>query len=68
MNNSKPWYQSKTIWANLLAVVGLILAEAQGWTFLPDGSAAYLVAALGIVNIVLRSITSQGVRLRKNGT
>lgn len=61
---AKPWYRSKTMWANGLAAAAMILAESQSWTFLPDGWEGYSVAALGVVNILLRSVTRQPVKVR----
>jgi hypothetical protein len=62
--DSKPWWQSKIIWVNLLAL-GLAALEAniaalQG--HIPGGLLAWLTVALPIVNIGLRFVTRAGVR------
>lgn len=62
MNEAKPWYLSKTIWVNVLALVGSI-AVAQG--FAPDQWAEISVTALAVVNVVLRFITGQEITVTK---
>lgn len=63
--DSKPFWQSKTVWFNALALVVLV-AEAFGYAdFQPSAelpAAATVVVIL--LNLVLRLVTSQGVRLR----
>ena len=58
----KRWFQSKTLWTNLFTVV------AGGLTFLmsPDAKldaqqVGVLGTILGVVNILLRLVTSQGI-------
>lgn len=61
----KPWWQSKIILVNLLALA-LAALEAnitalQG--HIPGGLLAWLTVVLPIANIVLRFVTRSGVRL-----
>jgi len=61
----KPWWQSKIILVNLLALA-LATLEAnitalQG--HIPGGLLAWLTVVLPMVNIVLRFVTRSGVRL-----
>lgn len=61
----KPWWQSKTIWFNVLA---LALAMAEANLGLLDGHISgnvYAWAAFGLplINMALRVITKAGVRL-----
>ena len=51
----KAFYLSKTFWLNVLAIVALILQSYTGFVL----SAEAQVAILGLINIVLRAITSQ---------
>lgn len=58
--DSKLWWQSRTIWANIVAVLFAIPAAAD---MLPEGftqeqAIAGIMALLGIVNIVLRAKTT----------
>lgn len=66
----KVWYESRTLWVNGLTVVAMILAflvETQTANGLPFSlDARWLVLGLGIVNIVLRSVTSQPVSRSKS--
>lgn len=57
MEESKPWWASKTLWANLIA-----LAAAVGGTFGlgiidEETSAALVGGVMAVVNIVLRIVT-----------
>ena len=63
---SKPWWKSKTIWFNALATIASgvdVLAQnlpvLQG--VLPPGTGSALAVAVPVVNVVLRSVTSQGI-------
>lgn len=62
----KPWYQSKTIWANVIVIVvaiGLYLQAQPG--VIPDQYAVYFAAFLGSLNIILRFLSDQPVTLRR---
>lgn len=56
---TKPWYQSLTIWVNivgtLLAVVTLIVDGATD-LHIPAQAVVYLLAAQGVITVVLRSL------------
>lgn len=64
----KKWYQSKTLWVNALAVVGIIVADALGLSLtealapsqaLAAGSVE--VALLAVANIILRIFTDKRI-------
>ena len=61
LNEKKPWWKSKTIWINLIALVSFTLAEAAGFKIPVQAEAALL----SIVNIIMRTITGSGLTLRK---
>ena len=56
----KPWYESKTIWVNVLSVVIVLVTSIMAW---PDMQqyGAQLTTMLAVVNVVLRLITSEGI-------
>lgn len=58
--NSKPWWASKTIWVNLVALVGAVGA-GFGLELPGDLQASIVVAIMAIANIVLRFVTRQPV-------
>ena len=63
----KGWYLSKTIWANLFALVGSIIYAVSGndaLTLTADEVSALSVAAVAVGNIVLRVLTDKPVGLR----
>jgi hypothetical protein len=54
----KKWYQSKTLWSNLLMLGGVIALNATGKDILtPEVQAAILV----VVNVVLRIVTKEEI-------
>jgi uncharacterized membrane protein len=56
----KPWYESKTIWVNVLTVVIVLVTSMMSW---PDMQqyGAQLTTMLAVVNVILRLITSEGI-------
>ena len=54
---SKPWYTSKTMWVNLIAVTAAYLAKSHGMEINAETQTLILV----IINIILRAITKQPV-------
>lgn len=65
----KVWYESRTIWINTLTVAAMILSfvvDTQMAGGLPfDVDPRWVVLALGVINILLRSVTNQGVSRSK---
>ncbi len=53
----KKFFESKTIWVNIIAIVGDILLNVTGHG-LPAGSD---VVALGVINTILRLITKDPI-------
>lgn len=53
---SKPWWQSKTLWINIVAVVSAIGVYVQS-----KDTTALAAAMLGIVNFILRLVTKQPI-------
>ena len=56
----KKWYESKTLWANGIAVVAAALA-AFGMDIGPELQATTVAFIMGIVNVVLRLKTDTAV-------
>jgi hypothetical protein len=54
----KPWYQSKTLWVNILTLLALILGTVAQWPEL-QALAPQLLGALSVVNILLRFLTDK---------
>ena len=55
MEETKPFWASRTIWANVLMVAGIVL-ESTGVTNIldPETQLVVLGAVMGVVNVVLR--------------
>lgn len=60
----KNWYESKTLWANGLMVLASVM-EIMGVTnvLTPDVQAEVVGVIMGVVNVVLRFMTSESVRV-----
>lgn len=48
------WYASKTLWVNILSVLGVVVDQLMGAGILGPKA----MAILGVVNVGLRAITS----------
>lgn len=53
----KMWYTSKTMWVNIVGVVAIMLQSRYGYVMSPE----IQVGVLGVVNIVLRTITKSAI-------
>lgn len=60
MNEAKAWWTSKTIWTNLIALVGAIVVSAG---FDAGNWAEISTVALAAVNVVLRLATKDPIAL-----
>jgi hypothetical protein len=68
MQQTKPWYASKTIWANLVAFAATMATIAGIDLGFDAATQAELVAGvMAIVNVALRMITSAGVSMTPSG-
>ncbi len=65
MTGAKPWWLSKTIWIAVLQIVSGVLASilAQEWVASHPQAVGVLIAIVGIINAVLRSITTKPISL-----
>lgn len=54
---SKAFYFSKTFWVNLIALIVLAVQTQTGYVVAPE----IQVAALSLINVVLRAITRQPI-------
>lgn len=60
----KPIYKSKTFWFNLLAFIAAI-AGAFGYSGqVPEEWKVFIPAIVALINIVLRTVTKEPVRLK----
>jgi len=57
---TKKFYESKTFWVNIIAMVALIIQAKYGFVVAPEEQ----VAALAIINLVLRAITKKPLELK----
>ena len=55
--DKKKWYKSKTIWANVIALGGLVVARQFGFEISPEESGGVLV----VINLVFRAISGIGL-------
>jgi hypothetical protein len=72
MSAVKPWYRSRTLWLNLLALAALVAdATAQALGVLaplfPPGVWPWVAAGITLVNLYLRVLTTARLQWRKEG-
>ena len=51
----KPWYLSKTLWLNILAMVAIIVQARYGFVFAVEEQ----IAVITVANLVLRIFTDK---------
>lgn len=54
----KEWYKSKTVWVNVLTLVALLAQTQTGFIVSPDEQ----IGILAVINLILRIVTSQGLK------
>jgi len=60
MNQTKAWWMSKTVWTNLIALIGSIVVAAG---FDPGQWAEIATVSLAVVNLGLRMVTKDEISL-----
>ena len=65
MNDTTVWYQSRTIWLNVIGIVVEALTLDQLGAVVPPEARPYIALVVGILNIVLRTLTSTSLTLTK---
>jgi hypothetical protein len=56
----KPWYESKTLWVNIIALVGVVIGTMTQWPELAQYGPQF-TTALAIVNLLLRFVTFEAI-------
>ena len=62
---AKPWWESKTVWVNVLSVLVLALNSTDVISIFPPSWTPRLAGLLALANIVLRFVSSQPVTLTR---
>ena len=57
----KKWYQSKTIWINLLTLAAGLLVVVSNEQWIMNDYSGYVLGVIGFVNCALRFTTNEGV-------
>jgi uncharacterized membrane protein len=57
----KPWYESKTLWVNIISLVVVVIGTIAGWQEMKD-YAPELLGAVNVLNLVLRLVTYEAVK------
>lgn len=55
MAETKSWWQSKTIWVNIVALLSVLLSTEWGFELTAEETTSILV----IINLILRAVTKQ---------
>ena len=61
MEARKEWYKSRTIWINIISLVIMVITTMAGWTefqvYAPE-----MLAVVNTLNIIIRFLTSEGIK------
>ncbi len=57
----KRWYQSKTIWLNVITLTVTILALPEVLNLIPTSGLPWVVAFQAAANVMLRLLTKAGI-------
>jgi len=58
--DSKPWYKSKTIIVNAIALIALIIQEGTGFVISP----AIQAEIITLINFILRKVTKNSITFK----
>ena len=58
----KPFWKSKTLWVNIIAIAGILLYNQYGIDLDAETQAAAVTSVLAVINIILRIFTSQPIK------
>ena len=58
---TKPWYQSKILWMDVIWLIAYAIQCATGKIIYPEEQ----IVILGFINIILRLVTNKGLTLNK---
>lgn len=58
---AKPWYRSKTLWFNAIAIVGIILNAIYGIEMDAELQASVVATIIAGINLILRITTKQPI-------
>ena len=59
VNGDKPWFKSRTMWVNVIAIIGGMATALSG-----ELATGGVLTMFGIVNTVLRVISNSGIKFR----
>lgn len=54
---------SKTFWVNVAAILATVIGSPEFAAIIPESWMVYIPPALGMMNIVLRTVTSKPVKI-----
>jgi len=63
MRSSKPWYQSRTIWAAVITAVAGVALSLVSEGVVSEQVAGGILIGVGLLNTVLRMITTESLRV-----
>jgi fluoride ion exporter CrcB/FEX len=60
---TKRWFHSKTLWVNVIGTLIAILSLTEFMAVIPKEWTPSILLVIGVLNIILRSITTQPIGL-----
>lgn len=61
MQATKNWWESKTLWVNVLTLLAMVISQVMGWDDMQQ-YAPQLLMVSNLVNLALRFLTTMPIK------
>lgn len=61
MQVTKNWWESKTLWVNVLTLVAMVISQIMGWEDMQQYAPQLLVIS-NVINMALRFLTTTPIK------
>jgi hypothetical protein len=61
MTPSKQWWESKTIWVNILTLLAMVISQIMGWEDMKSYAPTLLIVS-NAINLVLRFVSTAPIK------
>ena len=61
MQATKNWWESKTLWVNVLTLLAMVISQVMGWDDMQQYAPQLLVIS-NVVNMALRFLTTMPIK------
>ncbi|MFN9112579.1 MAG: hypothetical protein ACK5XN_21135 [Bacteroidota bacterium] len=61
MQATKNWWESKTLWVNVLTLLAMVISQVMGWDDMQQYAPQLLVIS-NVINMALRFLTTMPIK------